>query len=243
MAIDYGNNELTIVGSGNQFAVVYTAVAPVFPTELAGFASVDSGAVLAIATGGTTNTLVVDNARFVVEYLQRPGLSGNNVVTVNGGNNAFVVAYEPSFVTTGNNKVSVTGNGSRFVVAYRQPATGNAVSLNGDLNQFVVANSLPEADGNPPVTLGTDPTVFSSASRNNSGVIVGTPGSDTVRVDGSGNLFVIQYAAPPGSFPGEWSPFPGTAPVSVAEPSSMALLALGLVVSRLRVQRRGRRES
>ena len=239
MAIEYGNNALSIVGSGNQFVVVYSAAVSVFPPELTAFGSFDQGPVLSIVTGGTDFRLAIDNARFVVEYIQPAGLSGNNVVTVEGGGNAFVVVYEPSFVTTGNNKVAVTGDGSRFVVAYQQPATNNSVIIDGNLNQFVIANSLPQPSGDAPVTLGMDPSVFSPASRDNSGVIVGMPGSDTVRVNGSGNLLVIQYAAPPGPYPGEWSPFPDIPPVSVAEPSSMALLAFGLMISRLRVQRRG----
>lgn len=243
MAIEYGNNALSIVGSGNQFAVVYTVAAPVLPPQLAAFVSFDQSAVFSIATGGTDIRFVVNDARFVVEYIQPPDSSGNNVVTVDGGNNAFVVAYEPSFVTTGNNKVAVSGDGSRFVVAYGQPAAGNSVIVDGNLNRFAIANSLQQAGSVPSVTLGMDPSVFSPASHDNSGVIVGMPGSDTVRVNGSGNLFVIQYAAPPGSFPGGWSPFPAMPAVSVAEPSSMALLVLGLVISRLRVQRWKSRES
>lgn len=243
MTIEYGNNALSIVGSDNYFVVVYSAAAPVFPPELAAFVSFDQGPVLSIVTGGTDVRLVIDNARFVVEYIQPPGLSGNNVVTVDGGGNAFAVVYDPSFVTTGSNKVAVTGDGSRFVVAYQRAASNNSVSIDGNLNQFAIANSLPQSSGDTSVTLGVDPSVFSPASRDNNGLIVGTPGSDTVSVNGSGNLFVIQYAAPPGSYPGEWTLFPSVPPVSVAEPASMALLAFGLMISRLPMPRRGHRES
>ena len=195
----YGSNTLTVTGGNNQFVVVYKFSGAADPASGAGgppegipfgsagalnntdpnfdFSTLDQGKVYSVEGGGTDTTIDGGNKQFVVEYTLPDSAdmgadTGGNSVSVEGGNNKFVVAYEfPGGAASGGNSVSIDGGSNQFVVDYKY-----AAPVSGE-------------DGAPAVSFaGAD-----GQGSDNSGVTAGSPGGNSVTVNGEHNQYAIQY--------------------------------------------------
>ncbi len=203
----YGSNTLTVTGGGNQFVVVYKFSGEADSASGAGgppegipfgaagalnntdpnfdFSTLDQGKVYSVEGGGADTTIEGGNKQFVVEYTlpasaEMGADTGGNSVSVEGGNNKFVVAYEfPGGTASGGNSVSVDGGSNQFVVDYKYAAPVSGEDGGAPLVSFA------GADGQ---------------SSDNSGVTAGSPGGNSVTVNGDHNQYAIQYGA---SAPGD----------------------------------------
>lgn len=210
-----GDDTLIIHGGNNQFAVTYkyadaASGAPVAPQFGAvgslnntdprfDFSALDNGKVYTVMPGQSSPVISGGNQQFAVEYILPAGTksAGGYGVQVEGGNNAFVVANNVALASdAAGNTVSVDGGNNAYVVSYPQ----NASAPNGSAS---VATPTAQANGVSISGRGI------AGEGNQSGVIAGTPGNNSVNVNGGNNQYVVNYGSAASSSSGSSNLMPG----------------------------------
>lgn len=222
---------LVIHGGNNQFVVTYkyadgTSSVPVVPQFGAvgslnntnpafNFSALDNGKTYTVMPGQSSPVIDSGNQQFAVQYILPAGTqsAGGYGVQVDGGNNAFVVASNVALASdAAGNTVSVDGGNNAYVVAYPQSASNGNASANG------VSPAMPEG------SLSVSGRGIAGAD-NNSGVIAGTSGNDSVNVNGGNNQYVVDYGNATSSSSGSSGSMPGDSGMSgsmtTAAPSGM----------------------